>query len=476
VDSEGIDGEVLAVILDDPNQMTANTIVLLFGAQATTGDTFSLELASPINLSDPELVLDMSLGISFGAQRCTSRQYNIVDVNGTRLSTSAGGEDDGICSNGALLTVGGLDDSNANPTDPLAIDNFDPRQDDELYNLIPFVSDGDSSIEVFTNNPSGDDNIFFASFTASIASNAPEIDYFALGDSIASGHGLIDDGPPCRRSDRAYPHKVSEMLQTRYATVNTYFLACSGATAHRSSGTPLKTLKSQVDVALSILSKTNLDHSRPVLISLTFGMNDFGWTDPIQMAANLNLPDNEFITLVLKSSAQIKEDMQEQLDRFADHPNVSFVITTYPNPINRESVFFSLLPEVLGRRCAIRPADKLPCYIRTEIAINALNEVLTQLEQPGKVKVTQSLQSNFHDHASPHRAESPNNSCGSAPPEASDSWIQYPGEDNINSDLPENIRKRLGITEPFGDCFHPNDAGAQEYATEVNEAAQALGR
>ena len=39
-----------------------------------------------------------------------------------------------------------------------------PRSDDELYNLIPFVKNGDTSITVDTLNPSNDDNIFFAGF------------------------------------------------------------------------------------------------------------------------------------------------------------------------------------------------------------------------------------------------------------------------------------------------------------------------
>ena len=158
-----LDGSILAVIFDDPSQTTDNTIVLLFGAQDIAGDAFAIGLAEPIDTSDPNLVLDMSLGISYGAQGCSSGQYSQVDVNGVRMTTSAGGEDDGVCENGALLTVGGLDDSNANPADPYATDNGDPRQDDELYNLIPFVSDGDTSINVYTQNPSNDDNIFFAS-------------------------------------------------------------------------------------------------------------------------------------------------------------------------------------------------------------------------------------------------------------------------------------------------------------------------
>jgi hypothetical protein len=76
------------------------------------------------------------------------------------MTSSAGGEDDGNNSNGALFTVGGLDDSNANP-DPNA-PPANPRTDDELYNLLPFVNTGDTKIAIFTKNPSSDDNIFFS--------------------------------------------------------------------------------------------------------------------------------------------------------------------------------------------------------------------------------------------------------------------------------------------------------------------------
>jgi hypothetical protein len=162
ISSIDIDGCILAVIFDDPGETTDNTVVLLFGAQDVAGDTFAIGLAEPIDLGDPNLVLDFSLGISYGAQGCATGQYSQVDVNGVRLTTSAGGEDDGVCENGALITVGGLDDSNANPADPYATPSGDPRIDDELYDLKPFVKTGDTSITVYTLNPSVDDNIFFA--------------------------------------------------------------------------------------------------------------------------------------------------------------------------------------------------------------------------------------------------------------------------------------------------------------------------
>lgn len=179
VNTGGIDGEILAVIFDDPNQTVTNTIILLFGAQDIAGETFNIGLAAPLDKSDPYLILDLSLGISFGYQ--PGDQYNIVKVNGTRMSTSAGGQDDRYITNGngALLTVGGLDDSNANP--PPFAPASDIRIDDELYDLLPFVNTGDTAIAVFTENISEDDNIFFAalflgSVIAIIEDNGPPIE------------------------------------------------------------------------------------------------------------------------------------------------------------------------------------------------------------------------------------------------------------------------------------------------------------
>ena len=60
-----IEGEILAVIFDDPNQTTSNTIVLFFGANKSAGDTFSLQFAQPIVKAVPGFAFDMSLGISY---------------------------------------------------------------------------------------------------------------------------------------------------------------------------------------------------------------------------------------------------------------------------------------------------------------------------------------------------------------------------------------------------------------------------
>lgn len=189
-----VDGTLLAVIFDDPNQSADRSVTLLFGALLTGGDRFDISLERPYDPADPNAQMEFSLGISFSCQLanfCT-RQYSEVDVNGRRLTSAAGGEDDGQSSNGALITVGGVGDSPASPADPDAIP-ANPR-DDELYDLRPFLAAGDRSITVETRNPSADDNVFFAAFTgnppvSSIATGGDKFVYVALGDSYSAGEG-----------------------------------------------------------------------------------------------------------------------------------------------------------------------------------------------------------------------------------------------------------------------------------------------
>ena len=177
LNTTSVDGELLAVVLNDPSAPANNGIILMYGAQTTAGDTFNINLASPLDLTQPDLSATMGIGDSFGYQ--PAGQYSTMMVNGTLMSSSAGGQDDcvakydptpvfGSCANGSLITAGGVGDSTSNPSDPSATDQTcgppaAPRCDDELYNLLPFVKTGDSSIAVSTQNPSNNDNIFFAS-------------------------------------------------------------------------------------------------------------------------------------------------------------------------------------------------------------------------------------------------------------------------------------------------------------------------
>jgi hypothetical protein len=189
-----IDGVILAVIFDDPSLTFNNSISLFFGALDPAGETISLPLVAPVNSGAPGFALNMSVGISFSYQGDTSPplQFSTIDVGSntrplTRMTSSAGGEDDGLPQNGALITVGGVGDSPNNPANPNSTANGDPRQDDELYNLAPFVSNGDTTINVRTTNPSQDDNIFFASiFTGGNTIGQPVTETISLSPQTAT--------------------------------------------------------------------------------------------------------------------------------------------------------------------------------------------------------------------------------------------------------------------------------------------------
>jgi hypothetical protein len=171
----GTDGEVLAIVFSNPAITSTRTIAFLDGTAPSSGATTTINYASPLSgVGSSGFSEQMSIGDGFSYQ-LGSEQYSTIDVNGRRLTTSAGGADDGIeptQQDGALITVGGIGDSTANPPDPFFVGGSTPdttRYDDELYDLgqgnsvnsSPFVANGDTSTTIVTSNTSLDDNIFF---------------------------------------------------------------------------------------------------------------------------------------------------------------------------------------------------------------------------------------------------------------------------------------------------------------------------
>lgn len=139
------------------------TIAVLDGAANPAGDSATFAFAQPIDPTVAGFEATLALGITFSysadaPHACGSGQVSTVDVNGTRLSSCAGNWDDGLGENEALITVGGTGDSVANPIDP-----FGPGgDDDELYDIVPFMSVGDTAVQITSANPSNDDYIFLA--------------------------------------------------------------------------------------------------------------------------------------------------------------------------------------------------------------------------------------------------------------------------------------------------------------------------
>jgi lysophospholipase L1-like esterase len=263
-----------------------------------------------------------------------------------------------------------------------------------------------------------------------VSVSALAIDYFALGDSIASGYGLDDDGTACRRSMLAYPWQVVTQLQENFATEQFALLACSGATTG--------TLESQVTETLSRLTE------RPTLITLSIGANDFGWSDLRPFAQNLCTPDvDAFETWVASVAHSLEEHLVVQLERLLAYPQVEVILTDYYNPTNLSGAFW----ELIYPRCVL-----VNVYERSEYVVHSLNAAIVQtwqrLGSPPYVQVS-SVQAAFRGH------EAPRPWCGSSPPDVEETWLQFPSDPYSNA------------TSVGGDCFHPNRMGAERYSEAV---------
>jgi hypothetical protein len=187
------DGEALVVVYDK-HGANVSTVFVYDGFSASAGDSFGFNIAPITAASTAEMRL--GIGFSFDQTGCTgSGQSSTVKVNATTITNSAGCNDDSIdaaASNGNLITVG--DDND--PFSPLL-----PTiaQDHERYNLRQTLGLGDSSVNIFTQNPSSDDNIFLAAFqfsgraTCTVncnSNNAPEPISLALVGGALLGLGL----------------------------------------------------------------------------------------------------------------------------------------------------------------------------------------------------------------------------------------------------------------------------------------------
>jgi hypothetical protein len=176
-DPSGLEGVGLVVIYSNPNS-PEKTIAVLDGGAEQTGDTVTFLFGSPLDLTAPGFGAIMSLGSGFSFQGvdghvCGGGQFSTVDVNAQRLTSCAGNYDDGVGNDGGLITVGGVGDSTDNPADPNAEDT---GTDDELYNLVPLLHQGDQQLKIDTSNPSSDDNLFLAVVDITARARATTID------------------------------------------------------------------------------------------------------------------------------------------------------------------------------------------------------------------------------------------------------------------------------------------------------------
>ena len=166
-DNDLVEGGSLIVIFDDPSA-PLSSIYLKGGTSNPAGDsfTFNFPALTAENLANP---LVMSVGISNSWQANYWEQSSNITANSTLLSSIAGGCDDSTtfattgCNFGGYNTIGGVGDTVNNPGSiDTEVTSYDRNLDHELYNLNSVLPLGSTSLTVNTNNPSLNDNIYFA--------------------------------------------------------------------------------------------------------------------------------------------------------------------------------------------------------------------------------------------------------------------------------------------------------------------------
>ncbi len=302
------------------------------------------------------------------------------------------------------------------------------------------------------------------------------LEYFALGDSIASGRGLMDDTANggdvdgCRQSERAYPKKVYAMLVDptrlpKYDRVIPHYLTCDGATAIQPTNQdllkkfPHKWFAYQVNETLDEINKLHAD--RPVLVTITIGANDLEW-DPRDITNLVNwlyIKDgNQYTRHVDDIVGKVLGRVSKQVNRLLAKPNVAIVMTDYPNPANKKSLLFwgpgaCSLKVCLNGNCGLT----IDCYLRTEELVHKVNRIpLTiwkHLKPAERARFQPiAIHGLFHktNTNSGHEAPqgivgTPVGGCGVAPPNSDKTWIQYPSDPNSNSFpiFPRWVRKLI---------------------------------
>jgi len=186
-----LNGVALIVIYSNPAEPEVTIYLLDGGLPSTPQQEVDIFYPVPIDPTLPDFNATLSLGISFSAQEPKELPPGLhtcghllppqsvrVDVNGVRLTSCAGGSDDGTgpgttepsIANQVLVTVGGVGDLTDNPADQQPGGEYQTPGDggpvrvleDELYDVTALAAMDVNKLSLDFNNPSGDDQVFLA--------------------------------------------------------------------------------------------------------------------------------------------------------------------------------------------------------------------------------------------------------------------------------------------------------------------------
>lgn len=342
-------------------------------------------------------------------------------------------------------------------------------------------------------------------------SGKPRLAYYALGDSIAAGHGLPSGygraQGTCRVSPDAYPGIVASRLskESGFEVAFPTPLACTGARsysyAEAAPNFDPDDLPSQFGRLL--ISKASQPVQHVVLVTMTFGADDLEFVNEAQFGTHLCATDRAFRQWVEGRAATISKNLMRAASMILDDPRAVVVLTGYYNPFNPQSGYFKLLEsQARADSCRLVYSDACPffpdsalchecrslnslcpyfsdraLFNRTERVMFLLNGAVAEVVASVRADPKKAQRIGFVDVAGPFKDHrSPRPYCGDADPPVGETFVQYPlfpirqlvsllAYDALNGNL------ELDTFAPFAerlyvgdDCFHPNILGASTYA------------
>lgn len=439
-----------------PGETSRTVTVDVFGDEVLEdNETLALELSSPVNAridratgvgrivdDDDPGVRIADLAVKEGDEGATAATVRVaLAAPGRRDATIAYRTVDGSA-------VGGVDYEAATGTVEI------PAGETSATVTVGILGDrAGEGAETFRVELSSPQNAVVddADATVTIADDDTPIQYFALGDSIASGEGLPGASGDCEVAPGAYPSLVAAKLDP-FFEVDLHLLACAGATAARSpSGNDLW---SQVQDAVAAR-----DPGVPGTASISIGWADLGLgTLGERQQVLCYATEGDFAAYLGGRLDAIADGLNEALGDLATRTDLSIVLTQLFQPFNR---YPSYLDDLVH---TARPCDPTypasgdhQAYERAGTIVTAVNalflEVRDALPAGARDRVSIApLRSLFEGHEAPRHPD-----CGAQDPLPTDSWIRFP----VGSD-PDY---------PGGDCVYPNDLGAAEIAAAVYQVA-----
>jgi lysophospholipase L1-like esterase len=291
----------------------------------------------------------------------------------------------------------------------------------------------------------------------------PEL-YVALGDSVASGHGLdwrgyLRRGPCWRDHTASYPAQLLELAREASASIEVLaLLACSG---HGTADLAEQPVDGGPDLGAGGGARTQLDRAvaaNPGLVTLTIGANDLGFARPERAVGADGGLDEGYVRERL---ARVEAGLVPVLARLVEATDAQIIVTTYHDPTAerphgvdgcRRGCFRAITGEVVAR-------------------LNGLVEEIAGRFPADRVTVAD-VTGAFAGRGAPNGRGLDVLRGWDAP-----SWVPAP------LTWTSGIHAYCAVGRPDGppsyvssvDCVHPNAAGARAYAAVALDAWSSSG-